>query len=79
MISSNLVPRSYAGIAAFETSLLVCGGEDSDNFYDTVECYDVEKDRWEIVDKLPRVEKFVDCCPMFMSKDLLPIFPRAKC
>ena len=79
MISSNLVPRSYAGIAAFETSLLVCGGEDSGNFYDTVECYDVEKDRWEIVDKMPRVEKFVDCCPMFMSKDLLPIFPSAKC
>ena len=79
MISNNLVPRSYAGIAAFDTSLLVCGGEDSGNFHDTVECYDIEKDRWEIVDKMPRVEKFVDCCPMFMSKDLLPIFPCIKC
>ena len=75
MISSNLVPRSYAGIAAFETSLLICGGEDSGNFHDTVERYDIEKDHWEIVDKMPKVEKFVDCCPMFMSKDLLPIFP----
>lgn len=75
MISSNLVPRSYAGIAAFETSLLIYGGEDSGNFHDTVERYDIEKDHWEIVDKMPKVEKFVDCCPMFMSKDLLPIFP----
>ena len=75
MISGNLVPRSYAGIAAFETSLLICGGEDSGNFHDTVERYDIEKDHWEIVDKMPKVEKFVDCCPMFMSKDLLPIFP----
>ena len=79
MISSNLVPRSYAGIAAFETSLLVCGGEDSGNFHDTVESYDIENDRWEIVDKMPRVEKFVDCCAMFMSRDLLPIFPSVKC
>lgn len=79
MISSNIVPRSYAGIAAFDTTLLVCGGEDSGNCHDSVECYDIEKDRWEIVDKMPRVEKFVDCCPMFISKDLLPIFPCVKC
>ncbi|XP_028407755.1 kelch-like ECH-associated protein 1 [Dendronephthya gigantea] len=78
MISSNIVPRSYAGIAAFDTTLLICGGEDSGNFHDTVECYDIEKDRWEIVDKMPRAEKFVDCCPMFISKDLLPIFPCVK-
>ena len=79
MISNNLVPRSYAGIAAFETSLLVCGGEDSGNFHDTVESYDVKNDRWEIIDKMPRAEKFVDCCAMFMSKDLLPVFPSVKC
>ena len=78
MISNNLVPRSYAGIAAFETSLLICGGEDSGNFHDTVESYDVKNDRWEIIDKMPRAEKFVDCCAMFMSKDLLPVFPNVK-
>lgn len=75
-ISNNLIPRSYAGIAAFKMSLLVCGGEDSGNFHDEIERYDVVNDTWEIVGKMPRVEKFVDCCPMFISKDLLPIFPQ---
>lgn len=77
-IAETVVPRSFAGIASFNECLLVCGGEDSGNFHDTVECYDVEQDNWQVVDKMPVAEKFVDCCSMFMSKDLLPVFPCVK-
>lgn len=79
MIADTVIPRSYAGIASFKECLLVCGGEDSGNFHDTVEYYDIELDSWQVVDKMPKEEKFVDCCTMFMSKDLLPVFPCVKC
>lgn len=75
MMAKTVVPRSYAGIAVFKGSLLICGGEDSGDFHDTIECYDIAQDRWKIMDKMPKAEKFVDCCTIFMSKDLLPIFP----
>ena len=77
-IAETARPRSYAGIAVFKGSLLIFGGEDSGDFHDTIECYDIERDSWTIVDKMPKAEKFVDCCTMFMSKDLLPIFPSVE-
>lgn len=71
LVSGPVVPRAACGIASFDNHLYLFGGEDQtrDNIFeedfqarylDSVECYDIQNNKWQIIERANMLER-VSC------------------
>lgn len=48
--------------------IYVLGGEEGwDRYHDTIECYDPDKDEWNVVGKLLSARSWLGCVPLKVS------------
>lgn len=51
--------------------IYVLGGEEGwDRYHDTIECYDCEKDEWNIIGKLMTSRSWLGCVPLKVCIEL---------
>ena len=53
LVSSPAVPRAACGVVSFDNHVYLFGGEDTSSKLDSVECYDVQNDKWDQVGTMP--------------------------
>ena len=55
LLSRPLMPRAASALVSFDHHLYLFGGEDNTNEQklDTVECYDIKNDKWELIGTMP--------------------------
>lgn len=59
-VSSTKVPRAACGIVCVDDTLYVFGGQDEEGFLNSVECFDVNSNKWHEVDApKPNATSFV--------------------
>ncbi len=62
---SSLINFFCSGISVIDKKIYVLGGEEGwDRYHDTIECYDPEKDEWNIVGKLLSPRSWLGCVPL---------------
>jgi len=60
LVSSPKVPRAGCGIVSVDDTVYVFGGENEEDFLDSVECFNVKHNEWHEVDAtLPKALSFV--------------------
>ena len=73
VIADTVVPRRAAGIAAVgNTVYIIGGGDNEENYLDSMECYNEQTKKWRIVGKMPFGQcAWMQCGVLHISKELL--------
>ena len=72
LVSSPKVSRAECGIVSVDDIVYLFGGEDEEEFLDSVECFDVKRDEWKEVDaSLPRVRTRAQACLLKLPKKFI--------
>ena len=75
LVSSPVVPRAACAMVTFDNHLYLFGGEDRTYCkYDSVECYDVQNDKWKLCGTMPRKLACVQASLLLLSKKFLDTF-----
>ena len=75
LIDDTVIPRRAAGIATVGNLVYIIGGGDNEeNYLDTMECYNEQTNKWEIVGKMPFGQcAWMQCGLLHIPKELLDI------
>ena len=67
-----MLERRYRpGVSVLNNKIYVMGGEEGwDRYHDTIECYDPDKDAWELVGDMPTSRSWLSCVSITMGKKL---------
>ena len=68
LVSSPVVPRAACAMVSLDNHLYLFGGEDRAFKYDSVECYDVETDKWDLCGTMPEKLACVQAFLLVMPK-----------
>lgn len=73
LIADTVIPRRAAGIATVGNVVYIIGGGDNDeNYLDTMECYSEQKNKWQVVGKMPFGQcAWMQCGKLHIPKELL--------
>lgn len=64
-LNDMLLYRYRPGVAVVNNKIYVMGGEEGMSMYhDTVERYDPEKDRWEVIGHMPSARSWLACASL---------------
>ena len=76
-IANLCIPRALAGIARVGDTIYVLGGKKSCRERTAkVECYDHKLNSWRIVGAVPNCMGGIQCCAVFMSKEMINCLPK---
>ena len=69
LVSSLVVPRAACAMVSFDDHLYLFGGEDScKDKLDSVECYNVQNDKWELCGTMPEKLACVQASLLLLPK-----------
>ena len=75
LVSSPVVPRAACAMVSFDNHLYLFGGEDCTYCrHDSVECYNVQNDEWELCGTLPKKLACVQASLLLLPKKFIDTF-----
>jgi len=74
LVSSPIVPRAASAMVSFDDHLYLFGGENASwSKHDSVECYDVQNDKWELFGTMPEKLACVQASVLLLPKKYVPL------
>jgi len=73
LVSSPVIPRAACAMVRFDDHLYLFGGEDTKYKLDSVECYDVQSDKWELFSTMPEKLSCLQASVLLLPKKYIPL------